>query len=91
MHYWQLHRTKTCSVILKEAIITYKKKIEPLQFYKEIKKGQKRREKYGDMQLKDDMDRCNPLFWFFGTSTRQELYERKKKRMEKKQRRIPKK
>ena len=34
-----------CGQDLKEAIITYKKKIEPLQFYKEIKKGQKKREK----------------------------------------------
>ena len=49
-----------------------------MEFYKQIKKAEKRRKKYGDLDLKDDLERYNPCIYLgYSTSRRQrECYSR---------------
>ena len=48
-----------------------------MEFYKQIKKGEKRRKKYGDLDLKDDLEKYNQCIYLGGSTRRErECYSR---------------
>ncbi|MHA1200545.1 MAG: hypothetical protein ACTSQF_14590 [Candidatus Heimdallarchaeaceae archaeon] len=66
-----------CGQDLKEAIVAYNKRVEPLLFYQKIKAGEKRRRKYGDRMMKEEFEKYIPITLPGHMSRRERMFWRR--------------